>query len=78
MLPQTVRLVVNNQAGWREVGADMVGAGDLVAVLPGDRVPVDGVVVSGRSSVDESALTGEAMPVAKAQGTHCGHHSRES
>ena len=37
-------------------------------VLPGDRVPVDGVVVSGRSSIDESALTGEPMPVVKAEG----------
>ena len=45
-----------------------------VKVLPGDRVPVDGVVVSGRSSVDESALTGEPMPVIKGEGGHGDHH----
>ena len=37
-------------------------------VLPGDRVPVDGEVVGGRSTVDESALTGEALPVTKLEG----------
>ena len=42
--------------------------GDQVVVLPGDPVPVDGVVTSGRSSVDESALSGEAMPVTKLPG----------
>lgn len=39
--------------------------GDLLVLFPGDRIPVDGVVVSGCSSVDESALTGEPMPVSK-------------
>jgi Cu2+-exporting ATPase len=39
-----------------------------VIVLPGDRLPVDGVVVGGRSTVDESALTGEPLPVAKLVG----------
>lgn len=48
--------------------ADAVSAGDLLAVLPGDRVPVDGVVVGGRSLVDESALTGEPLPLTKTQG----------
>jgi len=45
-----------------------VAAGDLLTVLPGDRIPVDGMVVGGRSTVDESALTGEPLPVTKAQG----------
>lgn len=45
-----------------------MAAGDLLTVLPGDRLPVDGVVVGGRSTVDESALTGEPLPVTKAQG----------
>lgn len=68
LLPPTGRLVVNGGADTRDVPADAIGKGDLVRVLPGDRVPVDGVVATGRASVDESALTGEPMPVAKAKG----------
>ena len=50
---------------WRQVPSENVSPGDLLVLFPGDRIPVDGVVVSGRSSVDESALTGEPMPVSK-------------
>jgi Cu+-exporting ATPase len=45
-----------------------VHPGDLLRVRPGDRVPVDGIVVEGESSIDESMLTGEALPVAKHPG----------
>ena len=45
-----------------------VVAGDVVIVHPGEKIPVDGVVVEGRSEVDESMLTGEALPVLKEQG----------
>ena len=51
-----------------EVPVEQVRAGDLVLVRPGGSVPVDGVVVEGASSVDESALTGESIPVDKAPG----------
>ncbi len=51
-----------------EVGAAEVVVGDLVLVRPGSRVPVDGTIESGRSSIDESMLTGEPMPVDKAPG----------
>jgi len=54
--------------GWREVPADAVAPGDIVAVLPGDLIPVDGVVVGGRSAVDEAALAGEPLPATKAPG----------
>ncbi len=45
-----------------------VRVGDLVAVRPGDRIPVDGEIVTGRSHVDESLITGESLPVAKSPG----------
>ena len=51
-----------------EVPASRVKVGDLVVVRPGDRIPVDGTVETGTSAVDESMVTGEAVPVAKAPG----------
>jgi hypothetical protein len=53
---------------YAEVPAEAVGPGDVLLVLPGDRLPVDGRVVGGRSAVDESALTGEPLPLTKAPG----------
>ncbi len=50
-----------------EIALDEVVIGDLVLVRPGTSIPVDGVVVEGRSSVDESMLTGESLPVEKSQ-----------
>lgn len=72
LLPPQARLLLSD-GSWREVPSETVGAGDVLTVLPGDRVPVDGVVVGGRSTVDESALTGEPLPVTKAAGERgCG------
>jgi Cu+-exporting ATPase len=51
-----------------DVPLDAVGVGDLLRVRPGEKVPVDGVVVSGESFVDESIVTGEPVPVQKKQG----------
>src|SRR5215213_6591388 len=51
-----------------EVPVDDVRVGDLVLVKPGETIPVDGVVIEGRSAVDESMLTGESMPVEKKPG----------
>lgn len=50
------------------VGIDAVVAGDIVMVKPGQKIPVDGVVLSGHSTVDESMLTGESIPVEKQAG----------
>lgn len=51
-----------------EIPIDDVRVGDIVLVKPGEKIPVDGVVIDGRSGVDESMLTGESLPVEKKQG----------
>lgn len=51
-----------------EIAVDEVRVGDVVIVRPGEKIPVDGVVVEGRSAVDESMLTGESLPVEKTPG----------
>ncbi|WP_331753194.1 heavy metal translocating P-type ATPase (plasmid) [Streptomyces sp. NBC_00637] len=51
-----------------EIPAEQVGAGDIVVVRPGEKVPVDGVIVDGRSTLDESMVTGESIPVTKSVG----------
>ncbi len=67
LLPATARLALRD-GSWKEVPAAAVARFDVLTVLPGDRIPVDGAVVGGRSSVDEAALTGEPMPVPKSEG----------
>jgi Cu+-exporting ATPase len=51
-----------------EIPVEQVQEGDLLIIRPGERVPVDGVVIEGASSVDESAITGESIPVDKSSG----------
>ncbi len=65
--PSTAFLVVGDTE--KEVSTDSLKAGDIVAVKSGMTVPVDGVVISGRCSVDESMLTGESLPVDKIEGS---------
>lgn len=60
------RVVYNGEE--REVDIEEVIAGDIIRVRPGEKMPVDGQVISGRTAVDESMLTGESIPVEKGEG----------
>jgi Cu+-exporting ATPase len=64
LAPKTARRVKDDGSD-EEVALDAVVVGDKLRVRPGDKVPVDGVVLEGRSSLDESMVTGESMPVSK-------------
>ncbi|HEU4563682.1 MAG TPA: heavy metal translocating P-type ATPase [Gemmatimonadaceae bacterium] len=66
--PKTARVVRFDQEV--DVPVETVEAGEIVVVRPGERVSVDGEIVSGESAVDESMLTGESLPVAKKPGDH--------
>ena len=66
MAPKTARVIRNGVE--QEITVDEVALGDVIRVRPGESMPVDGVVVEGRTSVDESMLTGESIPVEKESG----------
>ncbi|HKI80683.1 MAG TPA: HAD-IC family P-type ATPase, partial [Pseudodesulfovibrio sp.] len=67
MAPKTARRI-NDDGSEEDVSLEDVKAGDLLRVRPGEKVPVDGEVVEGKSSVDESMVTGEPVPVEKGEG----------
>ena len=68
LAPKTARLI--GEGGVEsDVPLEQVKAGDRLRVRPGEKVPVDGVVIAGHSAVDESMITGEAVPVAKGEGS---------
>ena len=67
MAPQTA-VKVDPDGNETEVPIDEIGIGDIVAVRPGESIPVDGVIEEGSTAVNESALTGESIPVDKEEG----------
>jgi P-type Cu+ transporter len=67
LAPKSARRVKDDGSD-EDVALDDVVAGDRLRVRPGEKVPVDGVLIEGKSSVDEAMVTGEAMPVTKEQG----------
>ena len=64
LAPKTARRV-NADGSDEEVSLDAIAVGDSLRVRPGDKVPLDGVILEGRSALDESMVTGESMPVTK-------------
>ena len=66
LAPKTAVLLIDGAE--TEVGIEAVKTGDIFVVRPGESVPVDGIVIEGITSVNESALTGESIPVDKAEG----------
>jgi Cu+-exporting ATPase len=67
LAPKTARRIDDDGAD-HEVAIDSLKVGDKLRVRPGEKVPVDGVILEGRSSLDESLVTGESMPVTKESG----------
>ncbi|MGJ5175076.1 heavy metal translocating P-type ATPase [Bradyrhizobium oligotrophicum] len=67
LAPKTARRL-DAEGNDQEVEIDQLAVGDRLRVRPGDKVPVDGVILEGRSSLDESLVTGESMPVSKDEG----------
>ena len=68
LVPQTARI---EQMGLElEIPVSQVKLGDTVIVRPGEKIPVDGEVISGQATIDQSAITGESMPIEAASGTH--------
>lgn len=67
LAPKTARRI-GADGSEEEIALDAVAVGDRMRVRPGEKVPVDGEVVDGRSAVDESMVTGESMPVTKVKG----------
>lgn len=66
LTPQTARVVTNDSE--QIIPAEQVKIGDILRVLPGETIPVDGVIISGETSVNQAVMTGESLPVDKAVG----------
>ncbi len=68
LLPTTAHLLIDDDGTTKEVPTSELKKGDLVLIKPGERIPSDGVIVRGQTSMDESMITGESKPVEKGPG----------
>lgn len=70
LTPQTGRLICNENGKKQEkiISVDEIKIDDVLRVLPGEKIPVDGIVIDGDSSIDQSVITGESLPVDKSDG----------
>ena len=71
LTPQTARIVIKNDDGTeleKTVAAEEVNVGDILRVLPGETIPVDGIIISGQTSINQAVMTGESLPVDKTVG----------
>ena len=66
LTPQTARIIENSSE--KIVAADKVKKDDIIRVLPGESIPVDGVIISGQTSINQAVMTGESLPVDKTIG----------
>ena len=66
IVPQTARRVIDGKE--EVVSPEMISEGDIIRVLPGESIPVDGRIIKGNTSVDQAVLTGESLPVDKSEG----------
>jgi Cu+-exporting ATPase len=64
--PETARVIRNSQE--QELPIAELSSGDMIRVLPGEKIPADGIIVEGRSTIDESMLSGESLPLEKIPG----------
>ncbi len=66
LVPQTARVIRDGKE--QQVALESVAVGDIIRILPGESIPVDGMIVSGTTSIDQSVMTGESLPVDKTVG----------
>src|SRR5208337_3342764 len=67
LAPKTAR-IIREDGGEEDIALDMIHHGDNLRVRPGEKVPVDGIILEGASAIDESMITGEPIPVEKSKG----------
>ena len=68
LTPQTARVISTDGKEEKVIAAKDVNVGDILRVLPGETIPVDGVILSGQTSINQAVMTGESMPVDKTTG----------